>query len=71
MEADILLILLNKKGEVIKRSDLLNSVWGDDDYFNGRSLDVFISRLRKIIAADNAVNIANIHGVGFRLEEAK
>jgi len=69
MEADILLMLLNKKGEVIKRSDLLNSIWGDDDYFNGRSLDVFISRLRKIIATDTAVSIANVHGVGFRLEE--
>ena len=68
MEADILLLLLNKRGEVIKRSEILNKIWGEDDYFNGRSLDVFISRLRKILSADSTVSISNIHGVGFRLE---
>jgi len=69
MEADILLMLLQKKGEVIKRSEILKAVWGEDDYFNGRSLDVFISRLRKIIAPDTSVSIANVHGVGFKLIE--
>jgi DNA-binding response OmpR family regulator len=68
MEADILLLLLNNGGEVIKRSEILNKIWGEDDYFNGRSLDVFISRLRKILSADPTVSISNIHGVGFRLE---
>ena len=69
MEADILLLLLEKKGEVVKRADILNKIWGEDDYFNGRSLDVFISRLRKMISADSRVNIQNIHGVGFKLAE--
>lgn len=67
MEADILLFLYEKKGEVLKRSEILKKVWGDDDYFNGRSLDVFISRLRKLLSDDHRINIVNIHGVGFKL----
>jgi DNA-binding response OmpR family regulator len=67
MEADILLFLHEKKGEVLKRSEILKKVWGDDDYFNGRSLDVFISRLRKLLSDDLRINIVNIHGVGFKL----
>lgn len=67
-EADILLILCQAQGTVVKRNDILMKVWGDDDYFNGRSLDVFISKLRKYIADDPTVQIANHHGVGFRLK---
>jgi DNA-binding response OmpR family regulator len=69
MEADILLLLLEKKGEVVKRADILKKIWGEDDYFNGRSLDVFISRLRKMILNDPSINITNVHGVGFKLLE--
>jgi DNA-binding response OmpR family regulator len=70
-EADILLILYEAGGEVVKRNDILMQVWGDDDYFIGRSLDVFISRLRKYIADDPNVEIANHHGVGFKLKTMK
>lgn len=67
-EADLLKFLCDGRGEVIKRSDILTAVWGEDDYFLGRSLDVFISRLRKYLKGDENVKIDNIHGVGFRLK---
>ncbi len=67
-EADLLQYLCKNQGEIMKRSAILTAVWGDDDYFLGRSLDVFISRLRKYLSADDAVNIENIHGVGFRMK---
>ena len=65
-EADLLKYLSENKGNVIKRSDILEKIWGEDDYFMGRSLDVFISRLRKYLKGDDAVKIENVHGVGFR-----
>ncbi len=68
MEADILLFLYQRKQEIVKRTEILNAIWGNDDYFNGRSLDVFISRLRKLLASDPAISISNVHGVGFRLK---
>lgn len=64
-EADLLWYLANNRNQVIKRSDILKELWGDDDYFLGRSLDVFISRLRKYLSSDEHVRIENIHGVGF------
>ena len=67
-EADILMILCRAGGEVVKRNEILIKVWGNDDYFIGRSLDVFISRLRKYLADDPDVQITNHHGVGFRLQ---
>jgi len=67
-EADLLNFLCVNSGEIVKRSDILLQVWGDDDYFLGRSLDVFISRLRKYLKPEANVNIENIHGVGFRLK---
>lgn len=69
MEADILSYLCNRKGEVVKRNDILKAIWGDDDYFMGRSLDVFISRLRKYLSSDERVQITNFHGVGFKLSK--
>lgn len=68
MEADILLHLYNHKGEVVKRNEILKAIWGDDDYFNGRSLDVFISKLRKYLSLDDNISISNYHGVGFKLK---
>jgi DNA-binding response OmpR family regulator len=65
-EADLLKYLAENANRVIKRSEILLSVWGEDDYFLGRSLDVFVSRLRKYLKADEQVSIDNIHGVGFR-----
>ncbi|HKK89605.1 MAG TPA: response regulator transcription factor [Saprospiraceae bacterium] len=66
-EADLLEYLVLHKNDVLKRSDILKKVWGQDDYFLGRSLDVFISRLRKYLKADASIQIKNIHGVGFKL----
>lgn len=67
-EAEVLKLLCQHKDHVLKREEILKEVWGDDDYFMGRSLDVFISKLRKYLKEDPAVEIANYHGVGFRLE---
>ncbi|HUM47122.1 MAG TPA: response regulator transcription factor [Chitinophagales bacterium] len=66
-EAEILYALCCSLHNVVKRDDLLMKVWGSDDYFLGRSLDVFISKLRKYLAVDPSVEIENHHGVGFRL----
>lgn len=65
-EAHLLQYLLERKNTVVKRDDILKTVWGDDDYFLGRSMDVFISRLRKYFAYDAKIKIENVHGVGFR-----
>ncbi|MCI5083201.1 MAG: response regulator transcription factor [Saprospiraceae bacterium] len=67
-EADLLKYFLEHPNQVIKRSSILKQLWGEDDYFMGRSLDVFISRLRKYLKKDESVKIENIHGVGFRLQ---
>ncbi|MFN7116839.1 MAG: response regulator transcription factor [Saprospiraceae bacterium] len=64
-EADLLSFLMKHKNQVIKRSNILETLWGEDDYFLGRSLDVFISRLRKYLSEDERLRIENIHGVGF------
>ena len=67
-EAEVLRFLCMNKGRVVKREEILKEVWGDDDYFMGRSLDVFISKLRKYLGDDPAIQIKNIHGVGFSFE---
>ena len=66
-EAKILLLLVQHMNKVLPRDIVLNSVWGQDDYFVGRSLDVFITKLRKYLKPDESVKINNIHGVGFKL----
>ncbi len=68
-EAELLRLLADHKNTLLKRSEILQQVWGKDDYFLGRSLDVFISRLRKYLRQDERVRIENVHGVGFRLTE--
>ena len=68
-EADLLQFLIAGKNQVLRRSAILEQVWGEDDYFLGRSLDVFISRLRKYLKQDETISIENIHGVGFRLSQ--
>jgi DNA-binding response OmpR family regulator len=55
---------------VVKRSDLLQAVWGDDDYFIGRSLDVFIAKIRKYLKEDPNIQIETVFGVGFILNVA-
>ncbi len=67
-EADLLRYFLERKNQVLKRSEILESIWGEDDYFLGRSLDVFISRLRKYLKQDENIKIENVHGVGFKLK---
>ena len=65
-EAQLLQFFLENKNIILKRETILKSLWGNDDYFSGRSLDVFISRLRKILVSEPSVTIENQHGVGFR-----
>jgi DNA-binding response OmpR family regulator len=67
-EAHILKMLAKLKNQVVSRELILNAVWGQDDYFVGRSLDVFITKLRKYFKEDERISINNIHGVGFKLE---
>ena len=65
-ESELLLLFIKNKNKVLKREEILKSLWGDDDYFMGRSLDVFISRLRKILSNEKGIVIENLHGIGFR-----
>lgn len=66
-ESDVLKYFAERLNELIPRKDLLIAVWGKDDYFLGRSLDVFISKLRKYLKDDPAISIQNVHGVGFKM----
>lgn len=65
-ESCLLHYLCVHQNQVIKRNDILNHLWKESDFFNGRSMDVFISRLRKYLAQDEAVHIESIRGIGFR-----
>lgn len=67
MEADLLKMLMNHRNQLVKREEILVAIWGENDYFKGRSLDVFISRLRKYLKEDDMLEIRNHHGVGFTL----
>ena len=66
-ESTLLQYFLDNKNTVLKREQILTAIWGQDDYFFGRSLDVFVSRLRKIFASDSSVKIETLHGIGFKL----
>lgn len=66
-EAFLLKFLCDHQNETIHRETLLKKVWGTDDYFAGRSMDVFISKLRKYFSQDERIEIINHHGVGFKL----
>jgi len=65
-EADLLKFLCQHPNKVLKREEVLLNVWGKDDYFLGRSMDVFITKLRKHFKADPDIILETIHGVGFR-----
>jgi DNA-binding response OmpR family regulator len=67
-EAALLKVLCKHKNTLLTREKALKEVWGDDDYFIGRSMDVFITKLRKYLKDDPNVAIMNVHGTGFRLE---
>ncbi len=66
-EAELLRMLCIYKNELLPRQKALKEIWGDDNYFNARSMDVFITKLRKFLKDDNSLDIINIHGRGFRL----
>ncbi|MDY8135191.1 response regulator transcription factor [Aquimarina sp. 2201CG5-10] len=67
-EADILRELCIQKGQILDRKKTLNTYWGENDYFNRRSMDVFIYKLRKYLSKDTSVHIKNVHGKGFILD---
>ena len=69
-EAELLRYFCDNPNKVLSRSDILIQVWGSDDYYLGRSLDVFISRLRKYLSSDENIKILNLHGIGFRFNAA-
>lgn len=66
-ESSLLALLANNMHEVVDRQGALRAIWGDDSYFNGRSMDVYIAKLRKLLKDDPSVQIVNVHGVGFKL----
>jgi len=65
-EAELLEMFFKNQGQVLKREDILMKIWGTDDYYKGRSLDVFISKVRKILLADPTLEIQTAHGIGFK-----
>ena len=66
-ENELLLMLCEYKNDLLPRESALKRIWGSDTYFNGRSMDVYIAKLRKYLREDSSVEIVNIHGNGFRL----
>jgi len=66
-EAELLRLLCLRKNEVLTREEALLNIWHDDNYFNGRSMDVFLSKIRKYLKDDSSVEIINVHGKGYKL----
>lgn len=66
-EADLLNMLCENRYDVLDRNYALNKIWGDDNYFNSRSMDVYIAKLRKYLSLDPDVELVNVHGKGFKL----
>lgn len=66
-ENELFYLLIKNQEEILDRNDALKHVWGDDNYFNGRSMDVYITKLRKYLSGSDKVEIMNVHGKGFRL----
>ena len=66
-EAELLRLLCLRKNEVLTREEALLNIWHDDNYFNGRSMDVFLSKIRKYLRDDTNVEIINVHGRGYKL----
>lgn len=66
-EAELLRLLCIHKDEILPRQKALISIWGDDNYFNGRSMDVYVTKLRKYFKEDETIELLNVHGKGFRL----
>ena len=68
-ENEVLHLLIQNTGKIVKREEILNRIWGTNDYFSGRSLDVYISKLRKYLQDDSTIVIENISKVGFLFNE--
>jgi len=68
-ESQLLEILVRSKNQVVGRSEALKEIWGDDSYYNSRSMDVYVTKLRKYLKTDDQLEILNIHGKGFKLIE--
>lgn len=66
-ESELLKLMCKNVNGVLERNHALKAVWGDDNYFNGRSMDVYIAKLRKYLIEDTNVEIVNVHGKGFKL----
>ncbi len=66
-ESELLMLLYSHRNEILERNFALKNIWIDDNYFNARSMDVYITRLRKYLKKDPEVKILNIHGKGYRL----
>ena len=66
-ENQLLQLLVKNQNEILDRHATLRAIWGDDNYFNGRSMDVYIAKLRKALKEDASVEIMNVHGKGFKL----
>lgn len=66
-EAELLKLLCNNKNKVLERNYALRTIWFDDNYFNARSMDVYITKLRKYLKKDPSVEIINVHGKGFKI----
>lgn len=67
-EAEVLRMLCQYQNKILRREVALKAIWGDDDYFMGRSMDVYITKLRKLLKAEEGVSIINVHNTGFKLE---
>lgn len=67
-ESQILLMLCDKKNQLLDRKKALNTIWGENDIFNRKSMDVFIHKIRRYLDQDPSVKIINVHGKGFVLE---
>ncbi|NPD44432.1 response regulator transcription factor [Lentimicrobium sp. S6] len=67
-EAALLKLLAENKNQLVEREYALEKIWGSSDYFIGRSMDVFIAKLRKMLKIDPNISITNVHGTGFKLE---
>ena len=68
-ETNLIELFFLNRNQIMKREEILMKVWGNDSYFNGRSLDVFISRIRKYLSSDPLIDLESIRSIGFRLNE--
>ena len=66
-ESELLTLLFKNKNDILERNHALKAIWGDDNYFNGRIMDVYIAKLRKYLKHDEKIQIINVHGRGFKL----